>query len=794
MTNGTSSDQNSEVQSLRAPLDAAQTLSDNWDRYDLGNADWSNPPSNLPPDVANAIQLVEKNPALLKAINGGNGPVTKDELDSFIGNAQDNLDKAVKDYEAWQKANPNAGPMATALAQSAAVLEANDTLLGGQYSAADLKNLGMQNPGLSSRLTGAAAMWSQPGMLFQLDNAGQSLGTTADGLVNAGNVSAWLKGGAPSSDDAAIDMINAATARGPTAGIDTSNLNSDIFAHPENYTAEQKAAALQQLVDTQTRLDFDSSPDVQLADAETEEADGINPNLDKTKADLQNKINTLANDPDVQKFLNDNTAQYFQGIVNADPDLKAAIKAADQKFQTGRTLNDDLAAKDNQGNQVSQAVAVQSFVAQAGFFQLANGGSPLDLTAIAKNSGSYQKILDYYDSNVVTSSDLSTMLATGDSSDTAIANFGREVQAYGAVIDPSDGAPRAAALQDNLNNTVLSMLTPAQLEAALGDGHGNLDTTKLHDLTAGLGSLSPADQAGIVAAIQALWNAVVFGTQTTEAAKDVGLISWSNPLTKQYDVGTLHGVSAILGGIALGLSLEGGLPSDPAGIAAAVGTGILNFGTLINSAGRVFNAANSPSATPEGSKEPSGGGIESHPGKRPPISTRGPAIGETTSGIGGIIGGAAGIVVGLHQKAAGDVELGNISIANSAITLGAGVADTVEGGLNALGLGGIEIAGSELGDWAGLVDGLIDTPIALAAFGLGVASVAISLREEGEADVNETKSVDAELNQYGITGGPITPRDIQGTTSLGQGSLPVPPNSNAPGNAPPVGPSQTHPG
>jgi hypothetical protein len=30
LTNGTSGDQNSEVQSLRAPLDAAQTLSDNW--------------------------------------------------------------------------------------------------------------------------------------------------------------------------------------------------------------------------------------------------------------------------------------------------------------------------------------------------------------------------------------------------------------------------------------------------------------------------------------------------------------------------------------------------------------------------------------------------------------------------------------------------------------------------------------------------------------------------------------------------------------------------------------------
>ncbi len=206
-----------------------------------------------------------------------------------------------------------------------------------------------------------------------------------------------------------------------------------------------------------------------------------------------------------------------------------------------------------------------------------------------------------------------------------------------------------------------------------------------------------------------------------------------------------------MGGVAFGLSLKGSLPSDPASIALVVGTGILNFGTLINSAGRVFNTVNTPQTDPGTSTagvEPHSGSTETEPGKRPPISSRVPAFGKTTTGVGGIIGGAAGIVVGIHQKAAGDVELGNINIANSAFTLTAGTADTVEGGINAFGLGGIAVRGAELGDWAALADGIIDTPLAIAAFGLGIAGVAIGLKKENDADVSETRSVDADLKQY----------------------------------------------
>jgi hypothetical protein len=160
--------------------------------------------------------------------------------------------------------------------------------------------------------------------------------------------------------------------------------------HPENYTGEQKAAALQQLLDTRRRLAFDADPNVQALDSGTQGNDGVNPNMDKTNADLQSKIDILQNDADVRSFLNSKTGAYLQSIVNSDPDMKAAINASYERFKTGATLNDDLNAKDSNGNQIVQPAALHLFISQAGFFQLAIGqdgklGSPLDLRRSRRN-------------------------------------------------------------------------------------------------------------------------------------------------------------------------------------------------------------------------------------------------------------------------------------------------------------------------------------------------------------------------------------------------------------------------
>jgi hypothetical protein len=135
-------------------------------------------------------------------------------------------------------------------------------------------------------------------------------------------------------------------------------------------------------------------------DLETQINDHVNPSLTKTLSDIQSKIDVLQQDPDVQKFKDDNDTLSLQSIVNADPDLKAAIGNAQKNLQSGAMLNDDLQAKDQNGKPVAQPKAIQTFLQHAGFFEVANGqngqlGDKTDLIGIAKKSGHYQEFLDY---------------------------------------------------------------------------------------------------------------------------------------------------------------------------------------------------------------------------------------------------------------------------------------------------------------------------------------------------------------------------------------------------------------
>jgi hypothetical protein len=596
LTNGTSSDQSSEVASLRAPLDAAQTLDMNWDKYDLGSIDWKNPPSTLPADVRNALQLVEQNPALLNAMTGGSsGPVTETSFGSFIGNAQQSLSQAAKDYQAWQKANPNAGPMASSLAQSAAILEANGGLLPGNYSASDLQNLASQNPGLSPSLAGAAKLWAQPGTLYNLDTAGDPVTASPDGLVNGGNISAWLtKGSAPGTDNDAMDFINSAALRSATNGVDTSNLNSDIFANPSNYKGPQKAAALQQLLDMQNQLA--ATNNAGYIDYSQLQANGINPNLWKTTGDLQSKIATLQNDPDVQSFLSTTKPAAVQAIVNANPDLNAAVSAASQKFQSGATLNDDLNAKDSNGNPLPQPAALDMFTSQAGFFQSATGAQ-LDLTSIAKKSPSYQQVLDYFNSNIVSGNDFNQLASTAGPSGVTV--FNAELQNYQSVLDPSDVDPNiATTMLNNINNKLFANLTFANLDSLIGDGQGNVDQAKLKTLadqmiTASGGDPSDPKNAAIDAtlwtALKDFWGALKSGVQATSALSDV-MTKYFPKTAVGVQNGWAHGINLVLSALALGFSTKAKPPQNAIQWASFISSSAGILGQFVNTAGRFFNA------------------------------------------------------------------------------------------------------------------------------------------------------------------------------------------------------------
>ncbi len=632
ITSGMGTGQQQAVSSLEAPIDAASLLSNNWNRWNLGEIDWAHPPSTLPPEALNALSLVESNPALLNAIKAGgdngsvDGPITRESLHKFVGQAAADLVRADKDFKAWQKANPNADATATALARSAALLEANATLLsnaagssqpgwsGNVFNADNLTALASNNPGLSPDLRAAAKLWSDPGMLRQIDQAGQSPLSSPDGLVNAGNIGAWLTSSAPGDLNSVMDFLNSVAARDAVIRVDTSSLTSDIFDHPENYSAAQKAAALQELRDTQDRLIFDDQ--FHLLDVGTQTADGINPNLPKTTADLQSKIDILSADPDVQAYLSKAATGALQTLISADPALKSAFDDAFAKFQSGQTLNDDLNAKDSSGSQVKPGLALHIYVAQAGFFQLAMGqdGSPaadLDLTAIAKNSGSYDKIVDYYKSEIVSGKRLQELLDSGVDPVDAAAQFSLDVEAFGNVVDPAVVESDAPTLQDNfqdvLSEHIFESLTPAMLETALGDGHGNLDESKLKKFITDAGTSNPdlagsvddpRSQAGMAFHfVKSIWDGVRAGERMIDVLKTAGKMDFAdNRWHTLYKVGAFHGATAILGGLYLGFTIAGHAPTDSGQLTADVGLGINLFGVLTVAAGRGIRSIDSPEA------------------------------------------------------------------------------------------------------------------------------------------------------------------------------------------------------
>jgi hypothetical protein len=409
-----------------------------------------------------------------------------------------------------------------------------------------------------------------------------------------------------------MDFFNIVASRDAVINVDTSKLTSDVFDHPENYTAAQKAAVLQELKDTQDRMALDNQ--LQVTDIGTQKTDGINPNLLKTNSDLQSKTDQLSADPDVQTYLSNSSTNALQTLVNADPGLKNAFNDALTKFQSGQTLNDDLAAKDSKGNQVPMGDALHTYVAQAGFFQLAMGqnGSPaadLDLNAIARKSGSYDKIADYYNSEIVSGKRLQEILCSGVDPVNAAAQFSQEVEAFGNVIDPSVVKANATTLQNNFQDVIsehtFESLTPAELEAVLGDGHGNLDENKLKKYITDAGATNP-DLSGSVDdptskagqafhIIKSVWDGVRAGERMVDVLKTAGKMDFGdNAWHTAYKVGAFHGATAIFGGIYLGLSISGHTPTDPGQITADVGAGINDFGVLTVGAGRAIRSIDSP--------------------------------------------------------------------------------------------------------------------------------------------------------------------------------------------------------
>ncbi|MGY2231304.1 hypothetical protein HX780_05820 [Pseudomonas tolaasii] len=794
ITGNTSGTPTKEELDLNRPRAAAQLLSQNWDAWGLHGApiDFANPPTTLPPEAQAVLKYVASSPNLMAALDsGGRGKadnvITHSDVDHLIGNMNSDVGAASKSFGSFMGSNP--GDLAKANAKSAAILMANESLVAssgtvmrpgdnqrsndGMIRPDNLQALGSDSA-LSSELTGAAAMWSRPGMFHALETGGDNPATgKSDNIGTRDNIGNWLEKQAPKTDSDTLTFLDGAATRDAVAGVDTSKLTADVLANPQNYTGEQKAAVLVQLTDAQTRvLVSDYVGNEGLMDKYTSPNWGLNPNEDKIKAQLQSGIETLSADPDVQGFLANNRGPALSDIVGSDPTLKVAMQNyfADS-IESGKNLNDNLNAKDQNGKQIDMGMGLQNAANDAGIANLALGGNGnVDLSKIAANSGQSDAILSYYKNELVTGKAFTDAVAGGMDPTVAASSFAASTASTQAFLGDKATADDAATLQvnfnENLGDALLGGATNDTLNVTLGDGNGNFDEAKvtaaINDAqqkdpemftTADGGKIDPAQ---VVSMLRSVWDIGRQGDKIADALPKAIEGMKFGDVSPAFKQGLLHiGSAVLMSGVLMARSASGS--TTPVADANRVSAGLQFAGLLLEGGTKYAKEAGYGITWVN---RPDGGGIGDFPGKVPvgkgPLSPQQIAnigtAGKVIGSAGGIIGGVIGIIGGVDSLKKGDYLTGSFSVATGVLGTGAAVASLVEAGAGLYGA-------TEVGAVAGTIGGILGGAAAILG-GIGSAFLPFALADaHGKAQDAFYGQLAPVLQQYGLTGGPTMDGD-----------------------------------
>lgn len=249
----------------------------------------------------------------------------------------------ISSYNDFLKNNPGADDGSKKVAKYAAILGdyfdsiKGKTGSGDALTAADIKAYREQNPQLSDEAKETLDFWSQPGMLDQLDMAGDNPALNkADGKIGAQNITNWLAKGAPTNAAELSSMLRDAAFL-QIGSSDTSGIGKDIFDHPEKYTVEQRAAAVRELQILRERVQagvasglWDDTGRVWIANEAR-----VNPDPTKVLADINTKLGKLTSDPDLQAYIKKQLPIALQNIVNSAPSLKSALQTELDSFKNG---------------------------------------------------------------------------------------------------------------------------------------------------------------------------------------------------------------------------------------------------------------------------------------------------------------------------------------------------------------------------------------------------------------------------------------------------------------------------
>lgn len=779
---------------LNKPLQAAQSLIENWHSWGLssGVTDFSKVPGDLPQQGKDMLGYIQSNPALMKALGGDDGKITQQKVVDFVHKATDDAKAGVKSLNDFLKANPDAPDATKRLAQSAAIVRGNETLLSSGDSGdkvgkgdltrtdlADYASRGATQYNQGSTLRDAANLWSQPGFFRNLDTAGQkSEVATPDGIANGGGIETWIAKQAPDITGPTLGAFLAdATNRGLTSGADISKLGPDFFDHlADSHDGAQKLAVLQRLsdIDAKVTAGVDSS-------AYNSNLLGTNSDPKQVHADIANKIALLAADPDVQKLRSDHFGGDLQNLVASDPSLHGAIQSYyNEDLQNGKALNDALGAKDGNGQPVSVEQGLQTFMQTATTLDLAMGSHDelgmdakalqgLDFQSIVDKSGKQDALKDAYTKDILSGNTLKNAIDNGTDVGSAVQQFQLDAANFGSVLPTQYVADNAGKLQqsfsDALSNGIEGNATTQDLNTAFADKDGKIDTQKLSDALTQAMKNDPSfasDGQGqqfkpsqITSAVNSVVTDVRNGVKLEDAmaklskasADDLNKIfahygadlfdpqraTPSGAAADAYKKGFMHAVGAVInGGIVIAKSVEAGGSASPQASASILGSSFQMFGGALEAGSKYGTAEKLGPLSKDTLKS-----VES--------------AGKVIGGVGSIIGGALGLFSGVQSLQGGDKANGGASLATGITGSWSGVSSLIEGGVG-LADATIGSIGADAGALAatsatlGIVGGVTTL---LAFTGLGIYGLV-----EGSNRVNDfNDKLKPELQQFGVTGG-----------------------------------------
>ncbi len=385
---------------LDKPKNVANYTVDKWDEFKF-------PPNAKPSDIANdtnysaearrLAQYLVDHPALMRSMEVGTGNgtgghavqhsvISKQEAKQFAANNAHEQEAAAKDFKEWKANHTGASPQAVEVARSASIVAANKTLLRngdigettdgrGVVSVKGMKAVGAAD-GVHGygAISGAAKMWSDPGMFQQLDRAGVSESSNQfDGLVDVGNISSWLNTAAPTTDQGVLDFFTAAASQSAILNLsgNTANIPKDLFVtDPTNGTVTLKpdlyvpdpsnpgkqvinpaiqpplnekdlAAALLELKNAKAAIHsakdkghWDNSAGLKNVNGQP-----LNTDAAKNIENIDKKIALLSGIPQVVTVVSAEMKTSFKAIVNSNPAVQAAVtKYYDDTFTKGDGL------------------------------------------------------------------------------------------------------------------------------------------------------------------------------------------------------------------------------------------------------------------------------------------------------------------------------------------------------------------------------------------------------------------------------------------------------------------------